>query len=242
MSDTKKEIDLSKQTCNYCKENGHRIHAMDAFGVYLSDCDGQRILACPILVAKKVKLQKTVEEEFPALSGGATSPSAATVGIHQSIENAKKEKRHQDWLDRQAQKEAKQRAWQERQRQKELEHVENMKIKYGPKWHWCVKDTTEDTSSARQLRDEWEEAEYRREEDDDAEADYRQKHAEREALRAHMTPQERWRDEDEENEDLEAAWEEECSYNEYVSHNATAAAKRQQDYYKEQGWFWDPRG
>lgn len=238
MSLAKKEIDMSKQTCNYCKENGHRIHAMDAFGVYLSDCDGQRILACPILVTKKVKLQKTVEEEFPALSGGPTPSSAATVGIYQSIETAKKEKRHQDWLNRQAQKEA----WQEKQRQKELEHAEEMKIKYGPKWHWCVENNPdEDCNHAYTLRCKWEEEEMRLEDEEYYQQREEEKREEVEYLQK-LSECAGWQEEDDLADELEASWLAECLTNESAQNAHRYLQRKREEYYQEMGWLWDPRG
>ena len=197
-------------------------------------------------------MRKTVEEEFPALSGGPTPPSAATMGIHQSIENAKKEKRHQAWLDRQAQKEAKQRAWQERQRQKELEHVEQMKIKYGPKWHWCVENNAdEDCNHAYTLRCKWEEEErwledqeyYRqREEEKREEVEYLQKRTHGSGWRGYGPG---WREEDDEDifaDELEDSWLAECLTNENAHHARRELQQKRKQYYLEMGWTWDPRG
>jgi hypothetical protein len=56
---------MSKQTCNYCKESGHRIHAINAQGVYILGEDGERVLACPLLIQKEE--QKTKRSKKAAL-------------------------------------------------------------------------------------------------------------------------------------------------------------------------------
>lgn len=85
MTSQKKKVtfDLSKMSCSYCKEEGHRIHAVGSNGIYVKGEDGERVLACPVLIAKeerktahvafkkpvRVPLQVTNNKvDFPALS------------------------------------------------------------------------------------------------------------------------------------------------------------------------------
>ena len=100
MTPQKKKVtfDLSKISCSYCKEEGHRIHAVGSNGIYVKGKDGERVLACPVLIAKEerkaagpVALKKPVralvqvqainnEADFPALSATtAQAPAPATA-------------------------------------------------------------------------------------------------------------------------------------------------------------------
>ena len=147
----KRKIDMSKQTCNYCKGLGHRIHAMDAFGVYLAGADGERILACPVLVEREtinVKRVTKAEEEFPALPGQkGVAASAATLALPSAIAAAEKDRKQREWLAAKELKEQKKREWTER-------HITRMEQKYGDKWHEEVKGKEgEDCDYAREKRE-----------------------------------------------------------------------------------------
>lgn len=245
-----KKINMSVQSCNYCKEQGHRIHAMDEYGVYLADESGERIISCPVIIAKnlaKEKRMKKVEMEFPPLPGSTRESLSAWSGVTEKLTRgiaiSLKEKKQKEWEDRKAEKEAKQRAWEER-------HVEKMTVKYGPLWHWQVKDTPEDIDTARDLR--WDEEEVRRIQDEEDyyvqrereeqwKKEWEQEHKEKEERRAKMTPEERRQDEwDEEEEMDDELWGMSCDRERHQS----CERQRQtieKELYEMNGWPWPPK-
>ena len=149
----KRKIDMSKQSCNYCKLLGHRIHAMDAFGVYLVGTDGERVRACPVLV-ERAKRDTRAKEEFPALPGQkGVAASAATLALPGAIAAAEKDRKQREWFAAKELKEQKKREWTER-------HVKRMEQKYGDNWHQEVKGKEgEDCDYADRLREKDEEKE-----------------------------------------------------------------------------------
>lgn len=205
----KRKIDMSKQTCNYCKGLGHRIHAMDALGVYLVGADGERVLACPVLVEKetfKEKRATKAEDEFPALPGQkGVAASAATLALPSAISAAEKDRKQREWLVAKELKEQKMREWTER-------HIKRMEQKYGDKWHEEVKGKEgEDCDYAREKREmeeQMREDVFEQEEREAFEA-WEAKRAARAEARSSMTREDAMQDEeDEEDEmdcDLEAA-------------------------------------
>lgn len=199
----KRKIDMSKQTCNYCKGLGHRIHTMDAFGVYLVGADGERILNCPVLIEREtinVKRVMKAEEEFPALPGQkGVTVSDATLALPSAIAAAEKDRKQREWFLAKELKEQKRREWTER-------HVKRMEQKYGDKWHQVVKDKEgEDCDYAREKRDTeeriWED-EFEQEEREAFEA-WEAKRAARAEARSAMTREEAMQDEEDEEEDMD---------------------------------------
>jgi hypothetical protein len=223
MSDNqqKRKINMSKQTCNYCKVLGHRIHTMDAFGVYLVGSDGERVLNCPVLIDKEkinAKRAMKTEEEFPALPGqkGGVA-SAATLALPGAIAAAEKDRKQREWLAAKELKEQKKRAWTER-------HVKRMVQKYGDIWYNAVAGTTEDCDVARGIRsyEEYnemveEDRTYHEDRERDAEhrAKWEKEEKEREERRSTMTEEEKWREEEEYEDALETAYERENDSIEY---------------------------
>jgi hypothetical protein len=235
-----KKINMSTQSCNYCKEKGHRIHAMDEYGVYLADANGERILSCPIIIAKN---SAKVEMEFPPLSGSAAPASEWTVGLSRAITTSLKEKKQKEWMNRKAEKEAKRRDWEER-------HVDRMKVKYGPLWHWQVKGTHEDVSLAINLRDEEEEEKRIREEEEyykqqereeQWQKEWEQESKETEERRAKMTPEERRQDEWDEEEEMDNdLWRMSCD-NEMRNCFQRELMTEEKIMYEKNGWPWPPK-
>jgi hypothetical protein len=242
-------INMSKQDCNYCKGKGHRIHAMDQFGVYLKGDDGERVLACPVLLRKAPK-----KVDFPQLSGKPVPKSeiraAAAANLVKDQAIADKKQRHQDWIDRQARREAKAIRDAEEKLKADKVYLVNMYNKYGPYWYRQVRETADDSPIAEKMRYDEEEEEYRREceqewEERQAEkeedARYEMERKEREARRALMTPDEAQQDEQDEADELEDAWHTECSSNEYKCRVYASKMRAQEAVYKVNGWPWPPK-
>jgi len=218
MAQQKFKINMAKQTCNFCKETGHRIHAMDTYGVYLVGTDGERILACPVLLEKEKKktvVSKKVEDEFPALPGTKVSAlSEATVLAAKGIAGAIADQKKAEWEQRKQAKanweQAKALKNAEAKAARDAETEACMYAKYGVIWNWKVKGTDEDSDLARLRREEDEERDrleedafyYAQKEAEEVELKAQQ---ERWARRALMTPEEARQDEEDEEEELESA-------------------------------------
>ena len=240
------KFDMSKQTCNYCKGKGHRIHAMNAEGVYILGMDGERILACPVLIKKEAhntKRIKNVDEEFPALPGQSGGASAYTVVLVNSIDNAIKEKKHREWLLRKAQKEARELA-------KAEQYAKEMETKYGPRWAWVVMKTDEDNSIASSIRYDYMVATMEREAEEDrliqeSERQYeeqeKKKREERKARRALMSAKDASLDKEDEALYLEAQWESDCLQNENMQRIHSESIRREKETYAANGWTWVER-
>lgn len=234
---------MSKQTCNYCKGKGHRIHAMNAKGVYILGDNGERVLACPVLIKKEehnTKRIKNVDEEFPALPGQMGGATVATVNLVNAIDNAIKDKKHKEWLDRKAQKEARELAKAEQQ-------SKEMETKYGPRWAWVVMKTDEDNSIASSIRYDYMVATMEREAEEDrvaeeTEREYeeqeKKKREERKARRALMSAKDATLDKEDEANDLEAKWESECLQHEYMQQIYRDSMRRDKETYAANGWTW----
>ena len=236
-------IDMSRQTCNYCKALGHRIHAMDPYGTYLcSELSGGRILACPVLIGKQMA-------DFPPLAGSVVTPEAAswtasvTCKISSGISAAvkeRKEKEHVAWLQ---QKE-------EKKMHREQRHSEKMQNKYGPRWHWIVRNTEEDCEIADQFRCQDEKEAIRTSEELELrqnlyDLEREKKLAEREAVwqarRATMTFQELEQDDAAEANEL-ADWLDSHSSDWYNSFRIRQDEElREKELYKKNGWVWHQR-
>jgi hypothetical protein len=205
LSPLKKKIDMSHQNCNYCKGTGHRIHAMDEFGTYVIGPDGERILACPVLLRKKPTVN--IDTEFPALPGSEALPTKATFATIIGINGALKEKvlREREMLKQQ--KKQRHEAWKEN-------YMSRMLAKHGPLWYYQVRDTVDETDCAILLRRAHQQ---KLEEEQDREdmmweeihrewdSEEKQKENEREARRALMTEAERLEEEDQYMDDLDDA-------------------------------------
>lgn len=125
-----------------------------------------------------------------------------------------------------------------------------MFAKYGPKWHWQVKDTEENSGFADHLRyndEEWE----RKEEDDfyytqkeaeeEWESNYLKERDERLTRRAFMTVDEAWQDEwDEKIDQDDALW---CSSMDDSRQESLRmdARNREKAEYEKNGWPWPPK-
>jgi len=210
MSDNqqKRKINMSKQTCNYCKGLGHRIHAMDAFGVYLVGAEGGRVLACPVLVEKESLKSREVDEEFPSLPGQkGVAASAATLALPRAIAAAVKNQKRTEWLLAKELNKQKKREWEER-------HVERMKNKYGDLWHREVAGKNEDCDVARNLRSDECHTEYCEEgrlyqEETEIRAKWEKEDKEREERRAAMTEEEKRQEEKEWEDAVETGYQKE---------------------------------
>jgi len=245
MAQQKFKINMAKQTCNFCKEAGHRIHSMDPYGTYLIGVYGERILACPVLLEKERKKtvgSKKVEDEFPALPGTNVSVlSEATVLAAKGITGAIADKKKVNWEERKQAKALK-------KAEKDADMQKRLYAKYGPKWHWQVKDTEEDSGFADHLRYDDEERQRReddtfywaqKEAEDEWEANYLKERNERLALRTLMTEEEAHCDvcdeEEEQYDDLFA--------NDYYHESRVSSAnKREKEEYERNGWPWPPKG
>jgi hypothetical protein len=240
-------IDMSKQGCNYCKEKGHRIHAMDQFGVYLKGEDGERVLACPVLLRKAPKKV----EDFPDLSSKPMSKSEirakAVANLTKDQAIADKKQRHEAWLAREARREEKALREKEEKVRAEKEYVVNMYTKYGPRWHKQVENTADDSPMASNMRYADEEEEYRREceqewEERQAEKEederYEMERKGREARRALMTPKEARQDEQDEEDELEDGWLGQCASNEHHYQLHASELRALEAAYKANGWPW----
>jgi len=232
-------IDMSRQTCNYCKALGHRIHAMDPYGTYLCSETGERILACPVLIGKQLA-------DFPPLANSVLTPEAAswtasvTTKISSSISVAvkeRKEKEHAAWLQ---QKE-------EKKMHREQRHSHKMQNKYGPRWHWIVEKTEEDCETADQLRchDEKEadriieQMELRSElREEEAEKRLAEREAARQARRATMTKEELEEDNAQEMDEM-SDWLDSHSGDWYNSFRIRQEGElREKALYEKNGWVW----
>jgi len=236
-----RKFNISSQTCNYCKEKGHRIHAMDENGVYLADENGERILSCPVILAKNMRMKK-VEMEFPPLTGSAPA-TEWTIKISRAILASVKEQKQKRQADRKALVEAKRRTWAER-------HVEKMKVKYGPLWYKQVTDTPEDSLIACELRFSEEEQErirdeeeyYRdREQEEKWNKEWEQENNEKEERRSKMTPEERMQDEWDEEEEIDNdMWRMSCE-RERLENCERKKRMEEKKVYEENGWPWPPK-
>lgn len=234
-------IDMSRQTCNYCKALGHRIHAMDPYGTYLCSETGERILACPVLIGKQTA-------DFPPLAGSTVTPEAATWTasvtclISSGISAAVKERKAKEqavWL---KQKE-------ENKMHREQRHSEKMENKYGPRWHWVVKKTTEDCETADQLRFHDEEEARRIRETMELRRDWfeqeqekksAEKEAAREARRATMTKEELEEDDAAEMDEM-SDWLDSHSSDWYNNFRIRQDEElREKELYEKNGWTWVP--
>ena len=255
MAQQKFKINMAKQTCNFCKETGHRIHSMDPYGTYLIGVDGERILACPVLLEKERKktiVSKKAEDEFPALPGTKVATlSEATVLIAKGIAGAVADQKKAEWVERKQAKVIREQIKATKEKEKEADMQKRMYAKYGPKWHWQVKDTEDDSGFADHLRYDDEERE-RREEDafyyaqkdaeDEWEANYLKERDERLAQRALMTEEEAIQDEEDEEDDIyDDLW---ASTANDLYHESLVAAsnKREKEEYERNGWPWPPKG
>jgi len=246
-----RKFDMAAQTCNYCKGKGHRIHAMTPQGVYIKGPDGERVLACPVIVAKSSALpSKNVDEEFPALPGHAGTVSEATIKAMNGINGAIKDKKQKDWLNRKAQKEERERINAERENAKQEAHSKQMEEKYGPRWAWVVTNTPEDNSIASEIRLEyWLERlnsnaeEIRLEEEMEKEQLelYKKERLERKARRALMTPEEARQDKWEEKCELEELYDSQSRELEHMQQIYKDSIKEQKAIYKVNGWTWVER-
>jgi len=246
-------FDMSKQTCNYCKGKGHRIHTMNAEGVYVLGNNGERVLACPVLIrreADNTKRIKNVDEEFPALPGQMGGATASTINLVNSIDNAIKEKKHREWLLRKAQKEEWERVRAEKAKAALEETAKQMETKYGPRWAWVVMKTAEDNSIAYSIRYDYMVATMEREAEEDrltqeSERQYEEqeirKREQRKARRALMSAKDASLDKEDEANDLEAQWESECLQHENMQRIHSESIRREQALYTEKGWTWVER-
>ena len=110
----RRTINMESQQCNYCKGSGHRIHKIDTFGQYILGQDGQRLLACPVLLSKEKRTgdhTAGVKDEFPPLVSTSSSASSSsnwtkevTARLPASIAAANKEAKQKEWEVRQAKK------------------------------------------------------------------------------------------------------------------------------------------
>jgi len=214
---------------------------MDENGVYLTDESSERILSCPVILAKNMRIKK-IEMEFPPLTGSAPA-TEWTIKISRAIYGSLKEQKQKKQTDRKALVEAKRRAWEER-------HVEKMKVKYGPFWYRQVTDTPEDSLTAGELRFNEEEQErireeeeyYReREEEEKWNKEWEQEIKEKEERRAKMTPEERMQDEWDEQEEIDnVMWKMTCE----SVRLENCERKRQieeKKVYEKNGWPWPPK-
>lgn len=243
----------SKQTCHYCKATGHRIHAMNAVGVYIRDSDGECVLACPVLIQKaeqKTKRVKNADEEFPALPGQAGGASVSTINLVNAIDNAIKDKKHKEWLERKVKKEERERVKAAREKAALKETAKQLETKYGPRWAWVVTKTDEDNSIAYTIRYDYMVARMERDAEDcrlaeememDEEERDKNKRAQRKARRALMSAKDAILDKEDEAEELEAEWENGCIQHELMQEYAAIANRREQAFYKTNGWVWVER-
>lgn len=226
-------------TCNYCKAAGHRIHAADQFGTYLLGPDGQRILACPVLIRKDQKKVKTVEEEFPPLPGSNAVAADYTATLIQAIASATKEKKQQEWLDR----ENLRRISREKREVKQGLALYN---KYGSTWFFSVcGNPKEDSGYASRLRDQHEEEDRKREdqmyyENEAREAEWEVSRKERSAKRATMSADQARLDEEAEEEEDEDAWIADANSREYALYMHVSAQQLEKNHYDTMGWPWPP--
>lgn len=226
---------MSRQICNYCKENGHRIHALNP--------DGERILACPVLIQKEEQKRKKADADFPPLCGSDTTNWNSSYAIASGISAAKKEKNKKEWQLRETAKKEKQILWEQR-------YEMRMMKKYGPLWFWQVEGTAEDNACAMCFRDHAERERMAKEEENywnevalqEAENNkFIQAEREREAKRALMTEAERIVDEQEEEDDLDVNfdiyqmdWERGKRYCQMMENEEKAE-------YEKNGWPWPPK-
>jgi hypothetical protein len=246
------KINIAKQTCNYCKGSGHRIHAMDEYGVYLLTVDGEQILACPTLLEKdkkKTVVSKKIEDEFPALPGAKTATlSKTTLLIAKGIAGAIADRKKAEWVERKQAKAIREQIKADKEKEKNADMQKLMYAKYGPKWHWQIKDTEEDSGFADHLRYDDEERERReddafyyaqKEAEDEWEANYLKERDERLARRVLMTKEEEEQDIwDEQYDDLWVS-----TANDYYHESRIVTAnKREKEEYERNGWPWPPKG
>jgi len=168
---------------------------MDQFGSYITDEQGERILACPVLQSKgqsKPRSVKRAEEAFPPLPGAKAVASdwmpvlAMTADGIKTAEKDAKARKWQEWVEK---KEKDRQIWREN-------HRFRMEYKYGPRWFLMVKHTAEDDDSARELRELEEAASFVREEEAEQRNDavWESVHAawDEEDDNAHKVREERW--------------------------------------------------
>ena len=226
---------------------------MNAVGVYIRDADGERVLACPVLIQKveqKTKRVKNADEEFPALPGQAGGASVSTINFVNAIDNANKDKKHKEWLERKAKKEEWERVKAAREKAALEETAKQLETKYGPRWAWVVTNTPEDNSIASEIRSEYwlemlnrDAEEIRRTEEMEKEllASYKKERLERKARRALMTPEEARQDKWEEKCELEELYESESVQHEHMQQIYKDSIKEQKAIYKVNGWTWVER-
>jgi len=143
-----RKFDLSKEECRFCHDLGHRIHQQDSTGKYVLDDHGERIVLCPVLL-KKNKRHTSVEDQFPTLSGVMSEESR---DADSAILTARNQEKFENWLRREKLK--KERTKERAAKMLEWDKSQGVILaeKYGPRWHWQVKDTREDSEYAEGLR------------------------------------------------------------------------------------------
>lgn len=224
--------------CNYCKEEGHRIHK------YVGS--GERVVTCPILIRKEGGSKKqNVDEEFPPLPGVSATAESTEVacGIMKAITEAKKKKKQSEWAEREAVKKEKKEKWEQYQMVK-------LEEKYGPLWFRHVEGTKEDLVQADILRNEWdrermfrEEQEYYIQEEEATEwkKKWEKERKEREDLRALMTYEEREQDIWDEDEEMDAdLWADQCSMERQME-NYRLYQLEEKALFEAKGWVWLPK-
>ena len=231
MSQKKVSFDLSVKTCNYCKENGHQIHAVGPNGALVKGDDGEKVLACPLLIAKEKRrgVNKPVSatasrDEFPPLSlscavtgtvGSTGSSWSRVVAANLSPEEmnaSEKSAREVEAFSHALAKKKKDRYLEIKaeKEQKRLDWEERyskrMQDKHGEMWYQVVKNTEDDNAFAASIRSKKVEEERAREDDyfyAQREFDMKLEEEEREeARRSLMTREERWEEEDQHMDDI----------------------------------------
>jgi hypothetical protein len=214
---SRKPIDMSKQQCNYCRGVGHRIHTMDAFGVYINDQAGNRVLACPVLIAREAK----EEELWPELSGNVQSRSAARELVRNQRVKEEKQRQRIAWKERQENKNALVKQRQENKnalvKASEEAHVQAMMEKYGKFWYRKL-DEKEECSTASNIRANEDYEEYciegrllyeLRQRESVINAKWEKEDKEREERRATMTEKEKRKEEKEWEDAIEVGYQRE---------------------------------
>ena len=229
---------MSAKKCNFCKEIGHSI--------YTDGPNARLVLQCPVLIQKEQSNKKKADADFPPLGGVSSSDTTdwtASFAIGRGIYTVLKEQKHKEWQKRNADKKEKQRSW--------VEYYKvRMHTKYGPRWHWQVQDTSDDSSYAVGLRYD-EERENNRIEDENelrndmARAEYEAKelerNKERQAIRARMTSDERYDDDQAEYEEMNNSMWDDCVLYEHQYRAGEKRKMREHEEYEKNGWPWPPR-
>ena len=138
----------------------------------------------------------------------------------------------------------------ENQRLWEQAYTWRMNGKYGPRWHWQVQDTEDDSFCAKEFRDYEEVEEYRQHEADfynevaqwaRENKELKQTLMERSARHALMTEKELQAEEQKENEEIQAATQLEQIRHEQHHRNFEEKKIRDKTEYERNGWPWPPK-